>query len=191
MSASCYLRPRITTYYHILPRAIVQAERSCCISGSQPQTSAEKFLHLGQPTANIGRKVFASRTASPACRPGVFACRPNTSHVETVSRLRVDALYRMCRFPPWFQEPAAPAYLMESRAASTSSLKTISAGAARCAILRIESATRVLSFGRGLPSPRWRPKKHIRLTDTRQYHLEPDMNPETAPPDSFNFVNCF
>ena len=65
-----------TTYYHVLPhttthvlpRTIVQAERSFCISGNQPQTSAAKFLHLGQPTANIGRKVFASRTASPACR---------------------------------------------------------------------------------------------------------------------------
>ena len=78
-AATLRCRPR-TTYYHVvpnttthvLPRTIVQAERSFCISDSQPQTSAAKFLHLGQPTADIGRKVFASRTASPACRPAFW-----------------------------------------------------------------------------------------------------------------------
>ena len=78
-AATLLCRPR-TTYYHVLPRTTTYyhprtttyystSRRSCCISDSQPQTSAAKFLHLGQPTADIGRKVFASRTASPACRP--------------------------------------------------------------------------------------------------------------------------
>ena len=54
----------------------------------------QSFLHLGQPTANIGRRVFASRTANRKHRPqsfcisdghscmsvGFFACRPNASH---------------------------------------------------------------------------------------------------------------
>ena len=43
--------------------------QSFCISDGQPQTSVAEFLHLGRPTANIGLKVFASRTAIPACRP--------------------------------------------------------------------------------------------------------------------------
>ena len=61
-----------TTYYHVLPhttthvlpRTIVQAERSFCISDSQPQTSAAKFLHLGLPVLHVA---------------SVFACRPNAS----------------------------------------------------------------------------------------------------------------
>ena len=85
-AATFRCRPR-TTYYHVIPRTttychprtIVQAERSFCISGSQPQTSAAKFLHLGQPAANIGRKVFASRTAQSCMSACVFACRPNAS----------------------------------------------------------------------------------------------------------------
>ena len=43
--------------------------QSFCISDGQPQTSVAEFLHLGRPTANIDLKVFASRTAIPACRP--------------------------------------------------------------------------------------------------------------------------
>ena len=68
--------------------------RVFCISDSQPQTSAAAFLHLGRPAANIGRRVFASRTANRKHRPqsfcisdghscmsaGFFACRPNASH---------------------------------------------------------------------------------------------------------------
>ena len=46
--------------------------KSFCISGSRPQTSAAKFLHLRQPTANIGRQVFASRAADRKHRPPSF-----------------------------------------------------------------------------------------------------------------------
>ena len=92
-AATFRCRPR-TTYYHVIPRTttychprtIVQAERSFCISGSQPQTSAAKFLHLGQP--------------SPACRPAFL-------HVGRTHPLDGLISCRRCDFPCYFRVVAS------------------------------------------------------------------------------------
>ena len=100
---------------------------SFCISGSRPQTSAAKFLHLGQPTANIGRKVFcisgsrpqtsaakffASRAANPACRPAFL-------HVgRTHPQIRQQHHQHQSRQPPQTSKLYNPSVITISRSDS-------------------------------------------------------------------------